>query len=132
MLASPAEIELGLSLAKINGSQIRYVSFTNINKTIYKVFNPTSLWGGEVESPHTLRVKHIWKTNMVLRGPGPELFWLRGSINGYFFYCSAWVSSLTLKSLLTHVAPILRHHPPQTFLHEQYVLGVSNLVCNLY
>ena len=52
MLASPAEIELGLSLAKINGSQIRYVSFTNINKTIYKVFNPTILCGGEVKYPH--------------------------------------------------------------------------------
>ena len=51
MLASPAEIELGLSLAKINGTQIRYVSFSNINKTIYKVFNPTILWGGEVEYP---------------------------------------------------------------------------------
>ena len=51
MLASPAEIELGLSLAKINGSQIRYVSFTNINKTIYKVFNPTILWGGGRSNP---------------------------------------------------------------------------------
>ena len=59
MLASPAEIELGLSLAKINGSQIWYVSFTNINKTIHKVFNPTILWGGGQipPPPPSLRVK---------------------------------------------------------------------------
>ena len=28
------------------GSQIRYITLTNINKTIHKVFKPTILWGG--------------------------------------------------------------------------------------
>ena len=51
MLASPAEIELGLSLAKINGSQIRYVSFTNINKTIYKVLTLLFYGGGSSNTP---------------------------------------------------------------------------------
>ena len=51
MLASPAEIELGLSLAKINGSQIRYVSFTNINKTINKVLTLLFYGGGNSNPP---------------------------------------------------------------------------------
>ena len=51
MLASPAEIELGLSFAKINGSQIRYVSFTNINKTINKILTLLFYGGGEFKYP---------------------------------------------------------------------------------
>ena len=51
MLASPAEIELGLSLAKINGSQIWYVSFTNINKTINKILTLLFYGGGEFKYP---------------------------------------------------------------------------------
>ena len=46
MPASPTEIELGLSLAKINGSQIRYVSFTNIDKMIHNILNPIMFGGG--------------------------------------------------------------------------------------
>ena len=59
MLASPAEIELGLSLAKINGSQIRYVSFTNINKTINNVLTLLFYGGGgiQIPPPQTIRVK---------------------------------------------------------------------------
>ena len=50
MLASPAEIELGLSLAIFNGSQIGYVSITDINKTINKVLTLLFYGGrGEVE-----------------------------------------------------------------------------------
>ena len=51
MLASPAEIELGLSLAIINGSQSRYVSFTNINKTIHKVLTLVIFGGGGGQPP---------------------------------------------------------------------------------
>ena len=51
MLASQAEIELGLSLAINNGSQIRYVSFTNINKMINNVLTLLFYGGGEFKYP---------------------------------------------------------------------------------
>ena len=58
MLASPAEIELGLSLAKINGSQIQYVSITNNNKTINKVLT-LLFYGGGIQIPHPPRTRKV-------------------------------------------------------------------------